>query len=564
MKDQVKLEPRLVGDITGEFVIPDYQRGYRWDEEQVALLLNDIWENGTNNYCLQPIVVRPLGGGRYELVDGQQRLTTLFLLLNFIRREFKPRIRIGFSLKYATRPQSEAYLQNPDPASAADYIDYFHIYNALKAIEKWFESPSRDAVLAADDIYGYLCKNVKVIWYETGSGEEPVNLFTRLNIGKIPLTNSELIKALLLSKDSGQTSGDQQIEIGSTWDQIEHALHDGEFWAFLTNRKPSEYATRIELIFDMMAKKRPAEKEAYFTFFYFSRQIARNSKMAAELWDEVKRYYHTLREWYDNRDVFHKVGYLIALDKSLQGIIDSSAGKKKSEFIASLDEQIRAGLGLTWDQIDALSYESPADRDKIENVLLLMNIETTRALRDTRQRFSFKAHKSKKWSLEHIHAQNSLSSQKQADWQQWLDLHKGALERISDPVRKPLAEELLRETDLKYSMIGREQFEDLSARIREALSEPGHNEPLHAMSNMALLSSGDNSALSNSTFQVKRDEIMRKDRNGEYIPVCTKKIFLKYYTPSEKHQLQFWSEDDRNAYLEEMKNVLSNYLTPQQ
>lgn len=563
MNNQVKLAPKLVGEIIGEFIIPDYQRGYRWDKEQVEQLLNDIWGNGANSYCLQPIVVKPQNEGCYEVIDGQQRLTTLYLLLNFIKHEFKPRIEIGFSIKYATRPQSEGYLQNPDPASAETFIDYFHIFKAHEAIKKWFGAQPND-VLAADEIYIYLCKNVKIIWYEAGADEDSTNLFTRLNIGKIPLTNAELIKALLLSKDSGQISNDKQIEIASTWDTIEHSLHDGEFWAFLTNRRPSEYATRIELIFDMMAKKGEKEKEVYFTFFRFSEQIAGGNKTAIDLWDEVKAYYHTLREWYDNRDIFHKVGYLIASGTPLQTIIDSSKGKRKSEFSSSLNDQMRNCLNITWDEVDSLSYEVASDKARIENVLLLMNIETMRTIKDSQQRFSFKAHKSKRWSLEHIHAQNSMVSQKKEDWQQWLDLHRDALRRVDDPDRKALAEELLHEIELKYAAVSRPQFDDLSARITDVLSEHGKAEPLHAISNMALLSSGDNSALSNSTFQVKRDEILRKDRNGEYIPICTKKIFLKYYTPSDKHQLQFWSNDDRQAYMEEMKHVLSNYLSTQQ
>ncbi len=60
MTDNAILETKLVGEVSGDFYVPDYQRGYRWDVEQVDMLLNDIWENGDNNYSLQPVVVKKL------------------------------------------------------------------------------------------------------------------------------------------------------------------------------------------------------------------------------------------------------------------------------------------------------------------------------------------------------------------------------------------------------------------------------------------------------------------------------------------------------------------------
>ena len=84
---------RLLVDDEGapaKYWIPAYQRGYRWTGLQVTQLLDDIWDfiqasekkRRTSFYCLQPLVVRKLGDGRYEVVDGQQRLTSLFILLS--------------------------------------------------------------------------------------------------------------------------------------------------------------------------------------------------------------------------------------------------------------------------------------------------------------------------------------------------------------------------------------------------------------------------------------------------------------------------------------------------
>ena len=96
------LEVIPVYDLLGKnFFVPSYQRGFRWTEQQVNELLEDIWEfsnikNKSENefYCLQPIVIKEcdderkrrnnLDGTWYEVIDGQQRLTTLTILLRAI------------------------------------------------------------------------------------------------------------------------------------------------------------------------------------------------------------------------------------------------------------------------------------------------------------------------------------------------------------------------------------------------------------------------------------------------------------------------------------------------
>ena len=78
---------------------------------------------------------------------------------------------------------------------------------------------------------------------------------------------------------------------------------------------------------------------------------------------------------------------------------------------------------------------------------------------------------------------------------------------------------------------------------------------------MALLGRDDNSALNNSTFDVKRDKILEMDKRGDYIPICTRRVFLKYYTHSEHNQLHFWGQGDRTDYLNAMNETLKPYLT---
>lgn len=90
---------------------------------------------------------------------------------------------------------------------------------------------------------------------------------------------------------------------------------------------------------------------------------------------------------------------------------------------------------------------------------------------------------------------------------------------------------------------------------------------MHSVTNLALLSGGDNTALGNAVFEVKRRRILELDRKGAYIPVCTRQVFLKYYTEAESQQVHFWGPQDRESYLQAMisseQGVVFPYLKPE-
>ena len=132
------METKLVSDITGTFYVPSYQRGYRWGEDEVLRLLNDIYVNGKKNYCLQPVVVRKKGNA-YELIDGQQRLTTLYLIYRYMKNVNPFFEEPSFNLVYETRENSEEFLRSIDLSRRDENIDYWFISNAYETIKKWFE-----------------------------------------------------------------------------------------------------------------------------------------------------------------------------------------------------------------------------------------------------------------------------------------------------------------------------------------------------------------------------------------------------------------------------------------
>ena len=169
-------------------------------------LLDDIKANAIKErqeYLLQPIVVLPLPGkdNEWELVDGQQRLTTLYLIVKYIAT-LLPFVTVDYRLTYETRLDSPDYLESLGTPAAeghrSDNIDFHHMFEAYAAIESWFTKQGNPSKTASD-LQSALSEFVKVIWYQAPEDTVPNDLFARLNVARIPLTDAELVKALVLS-----------------------------------------------------------------------------------------------------------------------------------------------------------------------------------------------------------------------------------------------------------------------------------------------------------------------------------------------------------------------------
>ncbi len=311
-----------------QYWIPAYQRGYRWTPLQVTQLLDDIWEfiqmsEGGNRhafYCLQPLVVKIRQEGDYEVVDGQQRLTTIYILLTYLKDMASMLGKTRFQIRFATRGKAnEPFLENIDTERAEENVDFYHICKAYETIEKWFSN--RDQMhklkllqhLLNDDEAG---RNVKVIWFELAESDDPVGAFTRLNVGKIPLTNDELIRALFLKrKDSSEhEAAALQLKIAYEWDQLEKALQSDPFWFFLNN-EPGQKQNRIGFLFELIIKNEGlpegTEHDAYGIFYAYSKKLKDDSNKPEDEWLKIKQAFMMLEEWFEDRTLYHIVGFLI-------------------------------------------------------------------------------------------------------------------------------------------------------------------------------------------------------------------------------------------------------------
>jgi uncharacterized protein with ParB-like and HNH nuclease domain len=573
-----------IHDLLGEtFLIPAYQRGYRWSALQVKELLDDVWEfsqkeNSEDSafYCLQPIVVTQQESS-WSVVDGQQRLTTLYLILNYLEREHLRRPlkdaykKDTFRLEYETRDDSANFLRNINPELQEKNIDYYHITKAYEAIELWFRDKDYND---SNAFLGILLakptdtRSVKVIWYdlteECRDNDYATEVFSRINIGKIPLTNAELVKALFLQKTRfKQNEADlKQLQIASEWDAIEKRLRDPGLWHFLYRSDVhKDYSTRIEFIFDLMKEKKQTD-ESFYTFHKFSSDF-KGTEDIDSLWKEVKKYFLTFEEWYRDKELYHFIGFLVDCGHKISEIkkVAEKDNITKVEFKNYLRGNIKKEVSC---QVDELNYWE--NKQLIKKILLLFNIVTLLGGSDKRletngadTRFPFDKYIEQKWDIEHIRSQTDIPLGAQYRIA-WID---DALNYFNDNRaldKSDFSRELLRLRN--QSKIDDHEFNLLYEKIRRYFDEFEDYDWIHGLGNLALLDSYTNRSYKNSMFPIKRARIIDNDMKGLFVPICTKNTFLKFYSSSFEDLLH-WKSSDAIDYLASIKKVLSAYLPEQ-
>lgn len=569
------------------FFIPSYQRGYRWTEKQVTDLLNDIWDfiesDSTKEewYCLQPIVIKQQDD-RKDVIDGQQRLTTIFLVLKYLEKFIESDVKT-FQLEYETRnttkSNSKDFLNKVEQKTeneALDNIDYYHIYKAFESIKKWFKNKAGIYSSVSSEFITPFLRKTKVIWYDSNE-EDAVEIFTRINSGKIPLTNAELIKALFLNSSNfrnkdGKNEEEQnaiadkirlkQLEISNEWDFIETTLHNEEFWWFINK---DEKDTRIEYIFELIVglprvknKKNKDFKnfEEYYKetddTYYTFRKYAEKFKVKSENeidnnWKDVKRCFQTLQDWFNNRELYHKIGFLIAIGHDIKQLIEKSQTKTKTEFLAFVKEEISNKFSNI--QLKDIQYNNKI----IRPLLLLHNIQTMLNNTKENSRFPFNRYKNEKWDIEHIHAKASEAKIKDDIEEQriWLsenfekdeNVHNN--EDLNNRVNNLINRQSIKKDD---------NFQEL---IEYVLGEEDDS-----LRNLCLLDRGTNRSYKNDSFKKKRKKIIKQEKKGTFIPICSRNVFMKYYSDDLK-QLGQWSEIDRSAYYSNISQILKVYLPTQ-
>lgn len=638
---RAELLGKRITELAGlNFYIKDYQRGYRWSETEIISLLSDIEqidvdEEGGEVYCMQPLVLKKLPeqkddnadaskhtvrkklgdsgefpkgkslpSGTYELLDGQQRITTIWLILAWLDIEADKEEPIEYSVYY----------------ELIRGVDEYFIEKAKKTIEKWFgqskynqnfqenakkKSEFKWNAAEKQKFYSKL-KTLFFIWYEVKDEESPAEkIFKSINEGKIELTNAELFKALLLNPDNAEGSDSkeriakEQKEIAFEWDKLESGLRDDDFWYFISQNdvEKSSSRTRIDYVVEIYARELNKNENLgfdphkdRFSFLAIQEYLNKENKTSyyetiKGIWENIVKVYDKLYSWYKDEELYHTIGFLVAAEESnrgLKSVVSEEVAKLYAETNTLGKEGVKKYVKKRiYKQIavskkenrkseillDDILYEYPLDgeeivkRNVLRKILLFSNIFTMVFLKDnsdeeekydeaaiSKTRFPFSIYNQTEWDIEHIRPR-TVEKNLEKGSKNFEDF-KSNLSALKDDTDD---EEIVRTIDDYLSQDLSEENYKSADGYNECCSkwadyaEKLNQTPDHGIENLVLLNASINRSYGNAFFNKKRKKIIAQDQKGVFIPIVTKNVFMKYYSDSMVNPTQ-WTDEDKEGY----------------
>lgn len=589
------------------FYIPYQQRGYKWTTSNVEELLNDLREfiECTNQskrvYCLQPLAVVSKGEKCYVL-DGQQRLTTLYLLCVYLCG--KPPYtfvyeRDGRDGMEGKRSEYMKNIASVDSCKANENIDFYYIYRAYHHISSIFSQWAEKSCDSgnAKDIEDRLKKlkqsfielleqdkdkrSIQVIWYEVNSSKQ-YDIFRNLNSGKIHLTNTDLIKALLLNRESGLPHL-ERLEAAATFERMEHELQNDHFWYMINAKELREGQTRMDFLFNLVAGCKQSDYDID-SLWSFRNYFAKPEKgTLQEKWRAVRHIFLILNDLYEDIYSYHYIGFLTYNSnnnpiESMRKLLELNRQQLHSDFINQLRERIKAILQKNHGNIEDYSYDN-SDKKALRLLFLMHNIETILqrferlhsneqlGLEKEYERFPFELLHKQSWDIEHISSNTDSDFKNPTDRKVWLD-------SIKRDLATEYPEERVKELEQKYHESEKlEDFNKLYLTIMqycdEQVKDAIKGDAKMQIGNLTLLDSHTNRSYHNALFPRKRRCIIvadgLTDENSEaikqlYVPPCTRQVFTKAYNKTGELTLNAWTETDAVFYVKDMKRKLNYYF----
>ena len=637
------------------FYIPSYQRGYRWTVKQVGDLLRDLlcFTNDFANegkekkqdqfYCLQPIIARSITDkeklkfifkdkykddikerGVWEIIDGQQRLTTIYLQYKYLMdqkgwgAETLKEEEDGkelYHICYATRDGSAKFLESMSMRTIKDSseddfkenVDFFHMANAFKYISEWIKTDGKAINIryqlggSLDNIRTSFFKllngmsdtkggSVQVLWCEIAESKEKNNIkeFQKINTGKIRLTDAELIKGLFLLKKNF-TAGDKYIkqsELALEWEFIENTLHANNFWYFL-QEKGFDLPNRIDFLFNLIYKKNvlkevPEEEwdnilkvvdeklmdtrqSEIFRFYYnrFEGKIGEVLQLeVAEAWSEVMELFRTLDDWFCSPSTYNFIGLL------------SQCGEDLCRLILHFDYMPELSSRADFERYlkERISYHLRGikiDKDKKlilntykehDNIYKLLLTLNIHLLNEQNQKLESDSDVYK-FPFDVLSAQNW-------DIEHVDSFHTNALKKEKDKIEwiktamEDRSEELTKEERKQIQQNLEEKAYDIAIDIlkKNAKEVEADEEIKNSIGNLTLLDAATNRMYGNSLFCTKRHIIIERIKQGVFVPIATQYIFAKFFDQKGTNR-SLWTEEDMNAYHRYVYDVIINYVS---
>ena len=581
--------------------IPDYQRGYEWGENNVRLLLEDlkkfldkIYISDTDKflddklfYCLQHITIISKDNGEYyNVVDGQQRLTTIAIILAY----FGKAGLLKGKLKYSSREDTGEFLNNEiftrkyweqnDKEEDVKHKDEFYIRAAANMVQTWDKEQTWNSNQRKRYIE-ILLNRTKLIVNVVSGNEEMI--FANINGAKAELDGADLLRAVQIThsskekyeithSDNSNEVNEYRVKMGMLLDEINNWCGQKDVRTFLGRFLKDDSFDKsgfneklypINYLYRMMYEMHPDNNMPFeFRFFEYGLDIKGNG-VGDDNWEmyiELKRIYGFVRDWYESDEIYHYLSYLFSNFKSKVNFVaiyktwENSKGKLS--FITELKKEISKYI-LEIYSSDGENNEEPA-KEKLKNdlanlsfswyhnkeslVKILILLDVIYSCK-SKYRLPINYFVSKGEDIEHIGCQtpNEEDLNNREKWLEYIkklndykfDIDKGRLDEWW--------EKLLKEQEV---------IDDVTSNIIDELNSYG----LNSIGNLVLLHSSQNRSYRNASFNTKKSIIIEDYYNDKYsIRPYTLNAFSSNHT-------SMWTLEDIKKSTETLANDIIDFL----
>lgn len=596
--------------------IPEYQRGYKWSEQQVRQLLDDIYKfsltrNEHHFYCLQNITLFQNSDKNLNVVDGQQRLTTVTLLLAYLEVSNL----VKGKLNYAVREPSNRFIQNvidnesnfingvlaaedfetylADQTDDIDYQDVYYMFTALRTIDSWFKNnfPTKDI----EAFKVIVLNHVKLIVNKVAHVSEQ-ELFMNLNAGKVHLDGSDLIRAILITRVAKQELEDydpanvqdilklnqRRTRIGWELDEMNNWWSKEEVKSYFQNFTKIQAGKKETIKFD---------QELHPINLLYKIWVETNGEMeitlhcfekeeALAMYQSILKLHRILQDWFEDRKIYHYLGFLFAHSKSFKinkvykkwnapntardKFVNEWCLKQLQTAVFGREEEDKEDEGYSFWMEKIKDYNSKKPTNWyhsviIQKVLILLDVIAHSEIKEKGIPLPFlkpRYFKNSKEDKEHIFS----GTPKELSELKKLSQPIVKLNEYIDLLNKGY-EDINRISHFKYDDEEWSQLtEELQSQELEQFKQLIHTQrPINSLGNLVLLHLSINRGFGNDRYAKKRTEVIQNTVNGLYVRQHTVDVFVKN---TETENLNDWNLQDIEKNADNIYTSINEFFKP--
>jgi uncharacterized protein with ParB-like and HNH nuclease domain len=564
--------------------VPVYQRGYKWKPEQVTKLLDDVNNfvpEDNKFYCLQNITLVPSKTSSvFNVVDGQQRLTSLVLLLSYLNQKELAKGKVRFP-ENSIRQETNKFLNEIISVDASnilnkewedfieefpdfDHQDIFYLFTAYQAIDIWFNTSKVDSA----EFTKKLLNHVRLIANSISDDSKEEKIFGNLNSKRVPLDGSDLVRAILITRvayeESRKTDTTKEIvrinerrvrigweldDINNWWSQEEVKRYFKRFISIKSdeisdgNKLFKEDKYPINLLLLLFAEKK-GESKLTLEF------IEKNNNNALELYKEIIKLHCSLKDWFNDREIYHYLGFLFAQSQiKFKEVWNwwNTKTNTRQEFKRLLKASIKK-IVINDDTTTSINSDTVNwyDEEQTSLVKILILLDVYWSTKSSQVFLPPSAFEKYGHDIEHIFPQNPKEVKDKKSYIKFLIDNNLAKEN----------EKLMTEFE---TMADEPEFQK---RVNEYIQKYVGDIKTNSIGNLVLLDASKNRSIGNNPYSVKRAALIDDINRGAYMRPHTLKVFVRYFDSGKNEHIDHshWTNTNILANAKAIENTLNLFF----